>query len=98
MASFRKHIKAIWDTVCAVTAIIMMMTVFVLICENMIKPLALFAAMLLTLTTFSRWTTACMSIGGIALYLASWPAVDAWGTRLGMSVWMLGFGVWTIAV
>ena len=55
-------------------------------------------ALILTLTTFQKWTTAVMSILGITIYILSWPATAAWGEILGMLVWSVGFSLWCFAV
>ena len=52
----------------------------------------------LTLITFGKWTTAIMSIGGIILYVASWPITKEWGAIPGMLVWTLGILTWFAAV
>ena len=38
-----------------------------------------------------------MSLGGLALYIASWPAVDIYGFPTGMAVWFIGFMMWFLA-
>lgn len=38
-----------------------------------------------------------MSLGGLALYIASWPAMDIYGTLIGLTVWFVGFMVWFLA-
>lgn len=37
---------------------------------------------------------AVMAIGGVVLYLASWPATSTLGTLPGMAVWTLGVSLW----
>ncbi len=56
------------------------------------------AVLLLTFITFNRWMTAVLSVGGLALYAASWTAVSAWGVWPGMLVWSLGILLWFLAV
>jgi hypothetical protein len=54
--------------------------------------------LIFTSTTFIHRTTAILAIGGIALYIASWPAVNVWGIWPGMFVWSLGVIAWFGAV
>lgn len=56
------------------------------------------AVLLFTFLTFGKRLTAIMSVGGITLYAASWPAVSVWGIWPGMLVWFLGVLVWFAAV
>ena len=64
-----------------------------------VAPVATFlAVILLTATTFGSGITAIMSIVGIALYITSWPAMNAWGVMPGMSVWTIGVSLWLVAI
>ena len=64
-----------------------------------LAPLITFVVVLFfTLITFARGTTAVLSLTGIVLYAASWPAVAAWGPWPSLLIWMLGILVWFAGV
>ena len=64
-----------------------------------LAPLITFVVVLFfTLITFARGTTAVLSLTGIMLYAASWPAVAAWGPWPSLLIWMLGILIWFAAV
>ncbi|MDP3729847.1 MAG: hypothetical protein Q8R26_03855 [bacterium] len=69
-----------------------------LIVEPIAPVVTVLAVLLSTFLTFDKWLTAIISVGGLALYAASWPAMSAWGVWPGMLVWSLGILVWFAAV
>lgn len=74
---------------------------FVYILKFIVEPLAPFVTFAFvfcgTIFSMEKRITAILSIGGLALYLASWPAVALWGVA-GMLVWTLGVTSWIIGV
>lgn len=69
-----------------------------LILEPLAPVVTILVVLLFTLFTFNGWITAILSVGGIALYVASWTAVSTWGVCPGMFVWSLGVLLWFSAV
>lgn len=51
-----------------------------------------------TVRSFDRRITAILSLGGIALYAASWPAVATFGVWPGLLVWAVGVLCWFEAI
>ena len=76
--------------------------IFFLILKTLIEPLAPLITILFvlggTILSFRHRITSIMSFGGLALYLASWPAVATYGTWPGMLVWMMGVLLWFAAL
>jgi hypothetical protein len=76
--------------------------IFFLILKTVVEPLAPLVTILFvlggTIASFRHSLTGIMSIGGLALYLASWPAVATYGTWPGMLVWMIGVILWFAAL
>jgi len=94
----RKSLEIIW-TIFLTVAVLFLFGIFL---KGAVEPLAPVITVLIvllgTLYTFNKWTTAIMSIGGLALYAASWPAVSTWGTWPGMAIWAIGVLLWFTAV
>ncbi|MDP2665786.1 MAG: hypothetical protein Q8P23_04125 [bacterium] len=51
-----------------------------------------------TVRSFDRRITTILSLGGIALYAASWPAVATFGVWPGLLVWAIGMLCWFEAI
>lgn len=105
MAKLRKFFKSlneIGEAVDMLGTFLVLMAVWVYmlyLVQPILSPLVTGGlALILTITTFERWTTAVMSILGIIIYILSWPATAAWGEILGMLVWSAGFFLWVFAV
>ncbi|MDP3875054.1 MAG: hypothetical protein Q8Q22_00840 [bacterium] len=97
-----KFLRKGFELVQIVAVIAMAVFFFGAFLKLIVEPLApvvtVLAVLLFTFLTFDKWLTAIMSVGGIALYAASWSAVSAWGVWPGMLVWSLGVLVWFAAV
>jgi hypothetical protein len=80
-----------------VVAIIMVFYVGMIL--EIIAPIVtIFAVLVGTIVTFKSWTTMTRSIGGLVLYVASWPVLSSWGYLPSMIVWSLGVLLWFSAV
>lgn len=66
--------------------------------ESIITAIMILLVVLCTILTFDRWLTAILSVGGLALYVASWPAESVWGSWPAMLVWAVGILMWFTAV
>lgn len=78
------------------------LTIAAMFFKIVVAPIAPLVTILLaaffTFLTFYNWPTAVLSLAGIVLYVASWPAVNMWGTWPGMLIWSIGVLVWFVAV
>jgi hypothetical protein len=61
-------------------------------------PLTLVLIALFTLSTFGKATTTLLSLGGIAVYVASWPVMKAWGPWAAATFCLIGMLSWLLAV
>lgn len=97
-----KLIFQIADCVSAAAMFVATLVLFVLVFRTIVVPLAplvtFVVVLFFTLATFERGTTAVLSLGGIVLYIASWPATAVWGLWPGILIWTLGILVWFAAV
>lgn len=98
MKFLRKGFEIVQLVVVVAVAVFFLGAFLKLIVEPIAPVLTVLAVLLFTLPTFDRWMTAILSMGGLILYAASWPAVSAWGVWPGMFVWSLGILLWFSAV
>lgn len=54
--------------------------------------------LVLTMSTLDERETAFLSVGGIAIYVLSWPITSIYGLPIGLLVWALGIVAWFWAV
>lgn len=97
-----KYLYKAYELVQIVAAVVVAVICLGIFLRVFVAPIAPVITVLLlalfTLLACSRWTTAILAVAGIVLYAASWPAVHAWGTLPGMSIWAVGIIVWFAAV
>jgi len=66
--------------------------------KNVLAPLSPVITFLFVLTftvfTLSKRKTAILAIGGITLYLLSWPALHQWGVATSILIWAIGVFSW----
>ena len=78
------------------------MLYFCMFLKFILEPIApvitILFVLLFTLITFNRLMTVILSIGGIALYAASWPVVNVWGVWPSVLICLLGILIWFAAV
>ncbi len=86
------------QVVAMVAAVAFIFVLFLKIIEPLAPVVTALAVLLFTLRTFDGWMTATLSVGGLALYAASWPAVSTWGVLPGMLIWSMGVLLWFSAV
>ena len=98
MQFLRKSFEVVQIVAVVAVAVLFFGASLKLIVEPLAPIITVLTVLLFTILTFDKWQTTILSIGGLALYAASWPAVSAWGVWPGMSVWSLGVLTWFTAV
>ena len=66
--------------------------------EPFVPLITIVVVIVLTLCTFEKWLTLILSVVGVALFAASWPVTEAWGTWPGVIVYGLGILAWWAGV
>ncbi len=93
-----KFLRTLYDVVSGVVVIVFALAYFYWFLKCVWEPVAPIVTVLLvllgTIASFTNRKTAALCVGGLILYVASWPAVAAWGVWLGMMVWLLGVAMW----
>ncbi|MEK7194953.1 MAG: hypothetical protein AAB667_01720 [Patescibacteria group bacterium] len=88
---FLSKLYAIVEVGLAIAAVAMCVFMFF---KHILAPLAPIITIGLVLFgllfSLEKRITAILTIGGLILYGASWPAVATWGTWPGLAVWTLG--------
>lgn len=94
--------RNVYDIAVSVFSIAAAVWVFFCLMKILVAPLAPIITaglvLLFTLFTFTKWTTAVMSIGAFGLYAASWPISHQWGIWQGQLYWLAGVLTWFAAV
>lgn len=94
-----EKLKTIGDSVLEVLSVIAFLAVGLMFLRILGEMWPMFTGMFFLFVTLGgigkgNWV---MSLGGLTLYIASWPAVDLYGTLIGMTVWFIGFMIWFVA-
>lgn len=70
--------------------------------EVLFKPLAPIITFLIvatfTILTFGKWQTATLAITGLGLCAASWPMISIGGAWAALTIYLIGFTAWILAV
>jgi hypothetical protein len=98
MLFYKFFYKAFEIAVLISVAVLLAIFVLKMIVDLFALIITFFFALFFTRHTLNKRMNAVLSIMGIILYLASWPATHAWGVLPGMLFWAPGILLWISAV
>lgn len=101
MSELKSFLREVYNTtndLLVILAFLFCAVAFLVLLEKASPVITVLFVAVFTAYAFKRWVTGLLAVGGIVLYIASWPIYSKWGIWPGQITCLIGIAIWFVAV